>query len=363
MASLSSGKNVSGIPKYQQILQQLRADILTGIYPAGARLPSENALGEQFTVSRLTVQRALKELQIENLVDRRAGSGTYAKSQPRTAGLLFGLLIPGLGETEIFEPICRGMAKAGSGGGHGLLWGEREEAGVQQAQTLCQDYISRGVSGVFFAPIEGQPDKDEANRTIVELLSRAGVPTVLLDRCFEPYPHRSQLDLVGIDNRRAGYRITAHLLKHGSKRPVFLAQVDSAPTVDARAAGFRELVPDGPVLRLDPAGAEAIHEVLERLHPDGFVCANDITAVTLMKTLEQLGCDVPRTIRITGIDDVKYASLLRVPLTTLHQPCEAIGAGALDLMLSRIANPKLPARDLLFDCPLIIRQSCGEEPS
>ncbi len=44
------------------------------------------------------------------------------------------------------------------------------------------------------------------------MLERAGIPIVLLDRCFEPYPDRSNFDLVGIDNHRAGYVLTRHLI-------------------------------------------------------------------------------------------------------------------------------------------------------
>jgi DNA-binding LacI/PurR family transcriptional regulator len=64
-------------------------------------------------------------------------------------------------------------------------------------------------------------------------------------------------------------------------------------------------------------------------------------------------------VRIIGIDDVKYASLLRVPLTTLRQPCHDLGTAAVAAMLERIAHPTMPARDILLDCKLIIRQSCG----
>jgi len=56
---------------------------------------------------------------------------------------------------------------------------------------------------------------------------------------------------------------------------------------------------------------------------------------------------------------VKYASLLAVPLTTIHQPCAAMGAIAVSTMLERLRNPKLPARDILLDCRLVIRESCG----
>ena len=58
------------------------------------------------------------------LVERRAGSGTYVQAlgQP-AAGLSFGLLIPDLGETEIFEPICQGMMASPLAREHALVWG------------------------------------------------------------------------------------------------------------------------------------------------------------------------------------------------------------------------------------------------
>lgn len=46
-------------------------------------------------------------------------------------------------------------------------------------------------------------------------------------------------------------------------------------------------------------------------------------------------------VRIVGIDDVKYASLLPVPLTSQHQNCADIGAIAMATMLQRIENPNL----------------------
>ena len=60
-----------------------------------------------------------------------------------------------------------------------------------------------------------------------------------------------------------------------------------------------------------------------------------------------------------GIDDVEYASLLPVPLTTIHQPCREIGEAALDAMLDRIERPARPVRDILLECSLVVRQSCG----
>ncbi len=60
-----------------------------------------------------------------------------------------------------------------------------------------------------------------------------------------------------------------------------------------------------------------------------------------------------------GIDDASYASLLPVPLTTVRQPTREIGEMALRTMLDRIDRPKGPARELLLDGQLVVRESSG----
>jgi DNA-binding LacI/PurR family transcriptional regulator len=249
------------------------------------------------------------------------------------------------------------------------LWGDTTETAntkEQQTRDLCEYYLSRKVSGIFFAPLELSPNKDDVNHRVVEALEKAHIPIVLLDRCLYQYPRRSKYDLVGIDNRRAGFLVTEHLLRHGCQKLVFLAAPNSAATVDSRIQGFQDAVdafaiPNG-AKRIHIGNAddvEGIRAMLGRLAPDGIVCANDLTAARLMQTLETLDVKVPAQIRIIGIDDVRYGSLLAVPLTTLHQPCREIGEVAVASMLQRIANPELPARDILLDSKLVIRRSCG----
>ena len=89
------------------------------------------------------------------------------------------------------------------------------------------------------------------------------------------------------------------------------------------------------------------------------VCAHDVTAARLMQSLLALGRQIPEEVRIVGIDDVKYASLLTVPLTTMHQNCAAIGVIAMATMLERLAHPELPTRDILLPTRLVVRRSCG----
>jgi DNA-binding LacI/PurR family transcriptional regulator len=357
-----------GPPKYQQILDDLKESISSGKYRGGERLPSEHELVKTFGTSRVTVNRALRELQLAGIIERRAGSGSYV-SQSSSKGLTFGLLIPELGRTEIFEPICRGMAEAKEAGHHALLWGKSlADSGTEaeDVESLCRQLTSKRVSGVFFAPLELTPEKDATNRRIAERFQSAGIPIVLLDRDLVPYPKRSAYDLVGIDNRRAGYVITEHLIEAGAKRPVFVCRPGSAPTVDARIAGFREAILDcglefkpDLIRRMDPWEAAGVQRVVKDTRTDAIVCANDFTAAHVMKALHELKIPVPERIRLAGIDDVKYASLLPVPLTTIHQPCSELGAIAIETMVQRLQHPQLPARDISLNFLLVVRRSSG----
>ena len=131
-------------PKYRQIYNNLKDSIADGQYRTGQRLPSESELGKTFSASRLTVNRALRELQLAGLIERRVGSGSYV-SATAAVGLTFGLLIPELGVTEIFEPICRGMAEVELADHHVLLWGKSPDGHSRSkpARASCASSGSR----------------------------------------------------------------------------------------------------------------------------------------------------------------------------------------------------------------------------
>ena len=202
-----------------------------------------------------------------------------------TASNTFGLLIPDLGEGEIFEPICQGMARAGKSSNQALLWGNSSEAEKNtRAEELCNDFISKQVSGVFFAPLELSPGMEKVNTRIVSQLERANIPIVLLDRGTSPFPDPSGHDLVGIDNWREGFRMADYLLELGCRKLGFVVRPNSAPTIDARIAGLNQALwgaRNGARTQLDPlcrslrrnrcfflvgAGKTGRHPVWQRLH-------------------------------------------------------------------------------------------------
>jgi DNA-binding LacI/PurR family transcriptional regulator len=352
-------------PKYQQLLENLSQAIRRGDYRPGSKLPSEAVLVKQFNTSRITVGRALRELQQAGLVERFAGSGTYVRKRDgkEPQPLLFGLLIPDLGETEIFGPICQGIANASDGKDQALLWGHVNvnQTKEEQAKQLCRQFIDRQVSGVFFAPLEFEVHAEKTNRWILNAFAESGIPAVLLDRRLSYTPDRHRPDVVGINNKQAGYLATEHLIQMGCKHVGFLGYHGAAFTIQERMTGYKEaLAAHGLRVPFEvDEGTAAGNEAGGKMDVEAFVCANDQTAGNMMHGFLRQGLRIPDDIRLVGIDDVQYASLLPVPLTTVRQPCREIGEEAMRTMLHRIEKPRTPARDVLLDGQLVIRRSCG----
>src|SRR5271168_4038627 len=147
-------------PKHREISRQLLAEIGEGKFATSGRLPTEMELVKRFGVSRPTVARALRDLQNEGLVERRVGSGTYMRKPSGKSNSLrrIGLLIPGLGQTEIFEMICGELASLARAQDITLMWGDStlqksdQDLSRENALQLCHQFIEQEVMGVFFTP-------------------------------------------------------------------------------------------------------------------------------------------------------------------------------------------------------------------
>ena len=73
---------------YAQVKHYLKAQLQKGRWPPGALMPSEAELVAEFGVSRMTVNRAFRELQVEGMVERIQGVGTFAAELHRVSSTL-----------------------------------------------------------------------------------------------------------------------------------------------------------------------------------------------------------------------------------------------------------------------------------
>jgi len=143
-------------PMHRVIYDTLLAEIQGGQYRSGDRLPSELDLCKRFQSSRITVAKAINSLQHAGLVVRKAGSGSYVQLAAPVTSYRFGLLIPELGSTEIFESICQGIMQSPQAKSHSLIWGHtshKSSSKEEAALSLCRQFIEQNAKDVKFLDV------------------------------------------------------------------------------------------------------------------------------------------------------------------------------------------------------------------
>ncbi|MCH6256519.1 GntR family transcriptional regulator [Puniceicoccaceae bacterium K14] len=362
----------SSKPTYLQIFDEVKKNIRNRNLSPGDMLPTDNELAERYGVSRPTVAKALGLLSKEKLIIRRPGFGTQVLA-PGKSDLTVGLLMPHMHETEIFEPICSSITETANLDGMQIV--HPSELNLRNdsraiAEALTQKFIDLKVHGVFFTPVEHLDDhQEEFNLSILERLHEAGIRVVLIDRDVYPWPRRTPYDLIGIDNIEAGYVMTNHLIQNGCRNLAFVTEGNPAMTVQQRIIGSREAhvqnglrARDLSMMECDLRAQEQVAKQLIESKIDGVMCANDATAAPLLRALLNLGVEIPKDMKVCGIDDVKYASLLSIPLSSYHQPCKDLGKIAAKTMMDRILSPDRPPHRVTLSGDIMVRSSsCIEE--
>ena len=355
--------------KYLVVADTLKREILNGKYESHERFPSEEALARRFGASRPTVERALRELKRDGLLESRSGSGSYLTFAARNAAGALGVIAPDYHRIDFFTDLCDGIASAARNAGYDTLLGDVSAPEARDrgrwALDIANAYASRRTAGVLLEPVDLIPGSHEATKKVLDVLAARNIPVVLIDRDYLPPPARSPYDLVGIDNMQAGYRLAKHLIDAGARNIRFLTQPDYASTIRARIQGVAQAAIDAGlvwkndfIIETSPASIAAFRRLMRgKGRPDAFVCRNDPLAAQLLQTLGALGFKVPDEVRVAGFDDAKIAKLLNPPLTTIRQPVKLLAETAVESLLQRIRNPGLAPRAILLDAQMVIRSS------
>lgn len=382
-------KRVEKKIKHQQIYDILCHDILKGIYKPGQSLPTEKELAERFKASRPTIARAMRELQHEGLIVRRQGQGTFVRQIKTVQKNSLGLLVHWQIWPEIHRPdnsstifgiMIPEILRVASQFNYSLLLNDIPEGvvdPVERAKDICRRLVESHVSGVFFTPLELIENSDSINEEITAMFQEAGIAVVLLDRDITDSYHRSNFDIVGINNEQSALVLTYHLIGAGCRKIDFISSSMHTTAIADRIRGFRVALEENNILfdssqvhlldskllrksASDAAGQELIRLVREK-KTDAFVCVNDDTANDVMTFFLNNGIRIPEDVRIAGFDDLPANQYLPVSLTTIRQPVQALALESVRTMLNRIEKPDMAARDILLKTELVVRDSCGSK--
>ncbi|MFI7415884.1 LacI family DNA-binding transcriptional regulator [Nonomuraea sp. NPDC049684] len=192
-------------------------------------------------------------------------------------------------------------------------------------------------------------------------LEEMGVPTVLGGRPvgLDPY------SFVDMDNRAGARQAVKHLLGLGRGAIATIAGPQDMGVGVDRLAGYRDaLLPSGlPEIVAfgdfsEESGATAMQELLDS-HPelDAVFAASDPMALGAMRVLKAAGRAIPGDVAVIGFDDSKAALHADPPLTTVHQPTEAMGRQMAQLLVARINGEELRQPVVILDTHLVRRES------
>ncbi len=365
--------------KKELIGRTLRAEIEAGKF--AGHFPSERALVRRFAAARETVRAALRDLEDDNLIRRCVGSGTtvtFGAVWRRTFAILLG---NGYNTNPFYTAMRSGVERALAKRGGSLFsvssFGYRESERMASAREFVRMCIQERMAGVFYQPLHFLRNGERANRAVLSALDAAKIPVVLIDSDFVQPPQRSAYDLVGTDNLRIGYDLARHMIEAGAKRIAYVTRPKPAPTSMLRGmgvgfavseAGLRWRTEDMMFVRYSDAETSAKHPdadvratakriAADKKRPDALIVGDDYLGVVLMESLREEGLKVPDDILVAGVNGDPVSGKSDPPLTTFVQPCEEIGAAAVDLMLSRIENPSLPPREVMMASRFVPRTS------
>ncbi|MBR3223573.1 MAG: GntR family transcriptional regulator [Kiritimatiellae bacterium] len=345
------------------VANELRDNILAGRYAPGAVFPSVKMLCRRFGISHLTAAKVIETLKGRGLVRTRNGVGTFVSRRMKSIGLI---IVSMIGQIDILPPIAREISRLAQKNGVGLDFAdmatdfsEKDDALVIEAAHRMAD---AGVSGAIFRPADFGAKAAAVNREVLNIFSRAGIPLLLLDFDIGFASNDLRHDFVGVDNREVGEIAGRHLLERGIKSVAFVAWSEMCCNVEQRLEGLLTALACKRSVRfvgqygIMGDGAAMAKKWKTRL-PDAIVCSSDLVAAHVLKLLSRIGKSCPNDVLLTGVDDVDLATFVSPPLTTVHQPCEAIARAALETLLWRMENHAAETRRILVATDLVIRES------
>ncbi|WP_315899160.1 substrate-binding domain-containing protein [Paenibacillus cremeus] len=189
---------------------------------------------------------------------------------------------------------------------------------------------------------------------------------VVLDTCYETLP----LHFIVMNNIMGAYQAARHLLELGHRRIGYVQPHSRMYNFDTLKKGFMTaLEEEGMSLDAEllfgasPTVITVQQELKERFAalgarmPSALFCEFDYIAISVIKTLAELGLRVPDEVSVVGFDNIHEATIVTPELTTVHVEKANIAELAVSQLLSMISGPGTIKTKSFIDTQLVVRNS------
>lgn len=358
-------------PFYEQIERDIKRKIDAGILKPGDNVGSLNYLCKEYSVSIITVKKAISDLVSKGVLITRVGKGTYV-ADPKKERVDFsknktiGLVLRDI-KHPFFSLISDGIEERAYELGYNILLSSSSNK-IEKEENQINYFRKLGVDGLIIASLSLEYKATD----YIQRLHDENFPYVMVSYIHEPHCW-----YVGSDHELGGYIATEHLIKLGYKLIGYLHAGRSNLLSEIRKNGYSRALRDYGI----PYDSRLIFyleqpevgEIVDRYQqgynfgkkfknlekkPEALFIYSDLVALGFQQAVLEEGIKIPDDIAIVGFDDVFFASYSKVPLTTVHQPAEKIGNIAVDVIDKRINKEDIGNR-IILKPSLIVRESCG----
>ncbi len=233
----------------------------------------------------------------------------------------------------------------------------------ESEKKLSHLFSTKDIKGTIIAPVvEGTAEIEHLFK-----LRMINYPFVLLEDV-----KGIQANVVAIDNLRAIKKAVKYLIEGGHTKIIHFAGPPQSSHTQERIEGFRDAFSESTlafneemIVSIGSHYDESYSKTLEYFrkkdrseYPTAIVCFNDQQALAVMSALKTLNISVPDDISIIGNDDIYYAKIYPVPLTTIRAPQFEIGKTAAEILIRNIESSTLmPIERVFLDTEFVIRES------
>jgi LacI family transcriptional regulator len=283
---------------------------------------------------------------------------TFASNLRRKSSNTIGVIIPRL-NSYFMSTVISGMEKVANAHGYNLLISQSQESYKREIDCVSTMYNSR-VDGLLIS-VAFDTQKTEHFETLL----RRQIPLIFFDRIIE---HPECTSIV-IDNKKAGYEGTKHLIEQGCRRIVHVEGNINQGVFADRLQGYRYALQDariefdaGLVINCnlsDAGGTAAAQQILAMTNrPDGIFTANDTAGVACIRQIKMAGLRVPKDIAVVGFNNDPISTVIEPNLTTINYPGSEMGEIAATTLINRLKKGSVSnLNTVVLRHSLIVRES------
>lgn len=236
-----------------------------------------------------------------------------------------GVIVPRLNSTFMAD-VLAGMERVANEAGYNLIISQSLES-PEKEKLNVETMFNRRVDGLLVSLSYGTDSLDHFQRVIDN-----NIFVIFFDRVL----HHPKCPRIVIDNRRAGYEMTEHLIQQGCRRIMHITGSAMNTIYRMRFEGYKDALreyglPFEEDLLVSHAlgteeGVSTARQILEMASkPDGVFVANDTCAVACMLELKRNGVRVPQDIKIAGFNNDPVCVVAEPNLTTINYKGHEMG--------------------------------------